>query len=72
MGRLETTDFTHDLMIQHTGRWTSDPSAFSIAFSMVFGANFNKFGVLKDLNDPMTRRVTFCIVFGINFNKFDV
>lgn len=25
---------------------------------MVLGANFNKFGVVNDLNDPMTQKVT--------------
>jgi hypothetical protein len=41
-------------MIQHTSRWPSGPAAF-FAFSAVFGANFNKFGVLDDLNDQMTQ-----------------
>ena len=32
------------------------PTAFCIAFSVVFGANFNKFGVLSDLNDLKKRK----------------
>lgn len=59
-------------MIQHTGRWSADPTAFCIAFSVVFGANFNKFGVLNDLNDQRTRKATVCMVLGTNFNKFGV
>jgi hypothetical protein len=30
---------------------------------VVFGANFNKFGVVNDLNDLATRKVPVCIVF---------
>jgi hypothetical protein len=33
-----------------------DPAAFCIAFSAVLGANFNKFGVLNDLNDQTTQK----------------
>ena len=32
------------------------PTTFCIAFSVVFGANFNKFGVLSDLNDLKKRK----------------
>jgi hypothetical protein len=39
---------------------------------VVFGANFNKFGVLIDLNDQTTRKVTVCMVLGADFNKFGV
>jgi hypothetical protein len=53
---MAATNFTHDFIIQHTGRWSTDPAAFCIAFSVVFGANFNKFGVLNDLNDQTTRK----------------